>query len=155
MRGWLKLWSLLLCACAARPMGAQLADASRESALEIATELRAIETDPLTAAAEVAEEAGPSCGPGECVCGDGIVSGAEECDLGVQNGTMDGPGGCTLGCTKTHYCGDGVVDPERDEECDLGERNGLQLDGNMNLTGQPGGIVYCTADCEVPVCCFY
>ena len=31
--------------------------------------------------------------------GDGIVNGPEECDQGVQNGSIDGPDGCSLGCT--------------------------------------------------------
>ena len=53
-------------------------------------------------------------------CGDGIVNGDEECDLGSlhNNGTYGDPTGCTLGCTRPHYCGDGIVDSLYGEECD-------------------------------------
>ena len=88
-------------------------------------------------------------------CGDGIVNGPEECDLGDQNGTIDGPGGCSSGCTKPHYCGDGVPDPDRGEECDFGALNGLVLDSNLNPTDDPAGILYCTTDCRIPMCCVY
>jgi fibro-slime domain-containing protein len=57
-------------------------------------------------------------------CGDNIVNGPEECDNGKDNGTQYGDNGCTIGCTKPHYCGDGVVDTDRGEQCDLGSENG-------------------------------
>jgi cysteine-rich repeat protein len=58
-------------------------------------------------------------------CGDGAKNGPEECDLGQHNGdTSLGKDGCSIGCTKPHYCGDGVVDASLDEECDLGASNG-------------------------------
>jgi cysteine-rich repeat protein len=55
-------------------------------------------------------------------CGDKIVNGPEQCDLGRDNGSTVGADGCTFGCTR-HYCGDGTVDPG--EICDLGPLNGM------------------------------
>jgi hypothetical protein len=59
-------------------------------------------------------------------CGDGIVNGDEECDLGPQNVTWYGAdvAGCTPGCRKPHFCGDGIADIEHGEQCDLGDLNG-------------------------------
>jgi cysteine-rich repeat protein len=89
--------------------------------------------------AQCLDEPGWDCSSGVCVlspsfdggidvgertylrCGDGIVSGAEECDDGETN---DGNayGACASTCTYAAYCGDGIVNGP--EECDLGERNG-------------------------------
>jgi hypothetical protein len=55
------------------------------------------------------------------------VNGSEECDDGPKNGTQYGGGGCTLGCTRAHFCGDSVVDTAQGEECDLGAANGGEL----------------------------
>lgn len=61
-------------------------------------------------------------------CGDGVVSPGEGCDLGAQNGSRYGTqGGCTLACTPSHYCGDGILDIDYGEQCDLGDRNGASL----------------------------
>jgi cysteine-rich repeat protein len=58
-------------------------------------------------------------------CGDGMVNGPEECDLGPRNGAAYGDAdGCTLGCARAHYCGDGIIDSSYGEECDLGVLNG-------------------------------
>jgi len=58
-------------------------------------------------------------------CGDGVKNGPEECDLAKHNGdTSLGKDGCNVGCTKPHYCGDGIVDASLEEECDLGPNNG-------------------------------
>jgi len=72
-------------------------------------------------------------------CGDGIVNGSEECDLGNdRNGAVYGdPQGCTIGCTRPHYCGDGFVDSDYGEMCDLGPG------GN----GTPGS--YCSPNCII------
>lgn len=49
------------------------------------------------------------------ICGDGKLSGAEECDDGTGN--SDSPNKCRVDC-KIAACGDGIVD--RGEECDDG-----------------------------------
>ncbi len=58
------------------------------------------------------------CQSGVCVptdCGDGDQEGAEECDLGDQNGVKGS--GCSIDC-KTQLCGNGTI--EGDEQCDDG-----------------------------------
>lgn len=59
-------------------------------------------------------------------CGDGIVSGPEECDLGHGRNTAvyGDPAGCRASCTRAHYCGDGYLDADYGEQCDLGDSNG-------------------------------
>jgi len=54
-------------------------------------------------------------------CGDGTMSGAEECDLGPLNSDTE-YGGCATTCYFGPFCGDGVVNGA--EECDLGDNNG-------------------------------
>ena len=52
-------------------------------------------------------------------CGDGVVNGPEECDLGDAN--QDDPYGpdlCSTACLIAPYCGDGMVDAEYGEDCD-------------------------------------
>jgi cysteine-rich repeat protein len=95
-------------------------------------------------------EPGWDCASGSCVrisqadggftgararCGDGIVSGAEECDCGDHTvsvpdgcwGPNDDPtyGGCDARCRWGAFCGDGIVNGP--EECDLANRNGTDL----------------------------
>jgi len=55
-------------------------------------------------------------------CGDGVINGPEECDDGPNN-QNDVEGGCSQACTINPSCGDGVVMPERGEQCDLGVDN--------------------------------
>lgn len=69
-------------------------------------------------------------------CGDGEVNGDEECDKGKDNTATWGSDGCAPGCKKPHRCGDGIVDANFGEACDLGDKNGA--------AGS-----YCTADCKV------
>ena len=59
----------------------------------------------------------------------------------------DGAGGCDGG--PRGYCGDGIVQTNLGEECDMGELNGVHLDGNGNPT-DGGGWVYCSTSCLLP-----
>jgi choice-of-anchor A domain-containing protein len=73
---------------------------------------------------------------------------SEECDLGdSMNGQRALPGQsasatCSFSC-RLHWCGDGVVDRDAGEECDLGVSNGRKGDA----AGSPSD---CTASCQVP-----
>jgi cysteine-rich repeat protein len=78
-------------------------------------------------------EPGWDCGGGACVplasvdggqglqphfyCGDGIISGAEECDDGPTNSDSN-YGGCSSQC-RINRCGDGIINGT--EECDCGD----------------------------------
>jgi fibro-slime domain-containing protein len=53
------------------------------------------------------------------VCGDGIVTPDEACDLGKENNTGE-YGTCTSDCKLPAYCGDGHVDVNGGEDCDDG-----------------------------------
>ena len=86
-------------------------------------------------------------------CGDGTVqanpNGPEECDLGRQNG--DGKNPCSITCQQPRSCGDGSVDTDLEEECDLGAYNGLELDRQLHpASDDPTAQVYCTTDCKIP-----
>jgi len=71
-------------------------------------------------------------GDGGNRCGDGVVNGGEECDLGQQNNTAvyGDRAGCTPNCTRPHYCGDGFLDADQGELCDDGSNNGPPLCGS-------------------------
>ena len=47
-------------------------------------------------------------------------------------------------------CGNGIVDP--DEECDLGDRNGVKLDTSLQPSDSAEGRVYCSLACTIPPC---
>jgi len=53
------------------------------------------------------------------VCGDGIVTPDEACDLG-KDGNTGAYGTCNPDCTLAPYCGDAKVDTENGEQCDDG-----------------------------------
>ncbi len=53
------------------------------------------------------------------VCGDGIVTPDEACDLGTGNNT-GAYGGCNPDCTMAPYCGDSIVQAANGEQCDDG-----------------------------------
>ena len=69
-------------------------------------------------------------------CGDGIVEVGEECDDGPANGVRYGQSGCTAACAKPHFCGDGIVDGDHGEVCDLGSNHGEQ---------------FCSSDCQLVI----
>jgi fibro-slime domain-containing protein len=72
-------------------------------------------------------------------CGDGKITGGEECDLGKAQNT-GAYGGCNSDCTYGPFCGDGNVDDG--EDCDKGSSNGATY-------GKDG----CTGDCKTPAYC--
>lgn len=90
-------------------------------------------------------------------CGDGAVqappAGPEQCDLGKQNGaaSSDGQNRCNVTCRNPRVCGDGVADTDLGEDCDLGDKNGVSLDVDLQpVTDAAAGQVYCTKECLIP-----
>lgn len=69
-------------------------------------------TDAPTEGVIEAQTAAPTIAPIQC-CGDGIVEGDEQCDLGQLNGISSN---CTFNCTFP-LCGDGMIHLQT-EECD-------------------------------------
>lgn len=55
----------------------------------------------------------------EPVCGDGVRTADEACDLGDELNTGE-HGGCNPDCTLAPYCGDGALDEAAGEQCDDG-----------------------------------
>jgi len=49
-------------------------------------------------------------------------------------------------------CGDGIVDPQSGEMCDLGPLNGVAVDVNGNPTDGGYGVVLCDFRCQIPFC---
>ncbi|HTA21845.1 MAG TPA: DUF4215 domain-containing protein, partial [Polyangia bacterium] len=78
-----------------------------------------------------------TCGP---VCGDGIVTAGEACDLGTANNT-GAYGTCNANCTLPPGCGDGMVNGT--EQCDDG----------VNLSAYGGSSKQCGPGCVfAPYC---
>ena len=75
----------------------------------------------------------------ECDCGDGTVPVPDGCAGPNDDNTY---GGCTTECKYGPFCGDGVVQEDADEECDIGKNNGTDL-------GKDG----CTFGCKKPHYC--
>jgi hypothetical protein len=63
--------------------------------------------------------AGFEATPSDCsaICGDNVLSFGEECDDGVNDG---GYGECNSGCVLGPFCGDGMLQREFGESCDVG-----------------------------------
>jgi fibro-slime domain-containing protein len=78
-----------------------------------------------------------NCG---AACGDGVVSGAEECDDGPMNNDT-AYGACTTKCKFGPFCGDNIKNGT--EDCDL---------GHDNVTGY-GKRDGCTTACSFPHYC--
>jgi formylglycine-generating enzyme required for sulfatase activity len=93
-------------------------------------------------------------------CGDGVRNAAngEACDgsdfgtdtcqtHGFYEGTLACSGDCkavwTGGCSR--YCGDGVLDADKGEECDGTEFGG----DSCPVRGFSGGALFCTPDCKI------
>lgn len=107
---------------------------------------------------------GRRCVDGSCTavrCGDGIRGGVERCDLGPRNG-VEGSG-CDAACVEVS-CGNGVVEPERGEECEpsAGDPD-CRADCRLHLCGDgrqdPGEACdppqedgSCVPGCAAPVC---
>ena len=76
----------------------------------------------------------------QSVCGDGIVSGTEQCDTGMNNVPPNiayGKGVCTTNCTLAPYCGDAVVNTTFGETCDDGSNLATYGNDKSNVCG-PG-----------------
>jgi hypothetical protein len=84
----------------------------------------------------------------------GAPNGPEECDLGKANGSASGGGNeCSIACKSPRTCGNGVVDTDLGEECDMGVNNGLKLDSQLQPVtdpSDPNAQVFCTNDCTIP-----
>jgi fibro-slime domain-containing protein len=65
-----------------------------------------------------------SCSP---ICGDGILTGNEACDLGkdAQGVSLNtgAYGGCTSSCQLAPFCGDGILQKQYGEQCDDGSNS--------------------------------
>lgn len=85
-------------------------------------------TDPTTTGSTSNGEATTEA-PDGTACGDGVVAGTEECDLGPDNANT---GACTLEC-KHAACGDGLVHTGV-EECDFGLGNDTSYNGCDPIT---------------------
>ena len=101
-------------------------------------------------------------------CGDGLVNGSETCDDGMQcenkkpcttDNTCAGIGkgkclprngdGCSISCAlesgQENYCGNGIVDENLKEACDMGAQNGLECTPEY---GKGKICTWCSGDCK-------
>jgi len=100
-----------------------------------------------TNAAGISKNTGVRCNP-DCslpadtdpeLCGNNELDPGEECDNGLLNLGMYG--GCNADCSLAPHCGDGIVQNDEGETCDLG----TDAHGNSLNTGE-----LCTPNCALP-----
>ena len=89
------------------------------------------------AALGLSYEANDRCDEKNCkykdnLCGNGVVDAGEDCDS--SSNPLCNPKSCKW------YCGDGIVQSEKGEECDLGSKN------------KDDGTTDCTTKCKSPYC---
>jgi hypothetical protein len=100
----------------------------------------------------------PSC----AVCGDGRVTGGEQCDPGPAGSTAE----CNANCTVS-ACGDGIVNQLAGEQCDTGGVSTAWCNANCTVARCGDGIVnpaageacdtggatpWCNANCTISAC---
>jgi fibro-slime domain-containing protein len=78
------------------------------------------------------------------VCGDGIVTSEEACDLGTA-GPTGAYGTCNSDCTLAPYCGDAIVQTANSEQCDDGV--------NLATYWYNGTARVCGPNCQWPDYC--
>ena len=90
-----------------------------------------------------------ACYAGACLatgCGNGVVEGGEVCD----DRNKVGGDGCSANCKSDESCGNGTIDPIKEEACDCGS------DGSPpGCNGQPNGdgdTSVCRSDCTLRGC---
>ncbi len=93
----------------------------------------------------------PACGDGLTVADepcDGDDLGGESCEsLGYYGGTLACAGDCTFelgGCEAAGFCGDGIIHPERGEECD---GDTVPADACVQAGFLLGGPATCESNC--------
>jgi hypothetical protein len=76
--------------------------------------------------------------------------------LGKQNGNAGARRiVCSIACRISRFCGDGIVDTDRGEECDLAGNNGVKLDMQLQPASDPDAQVFCKDDCTIPAGIIY
>jgi fibro-slime domain-containing protein len=80
----------------------------------------------------------------QSICGDGIVTPDEACDLGTD-GNTGAYGTCSTDCTLPPYCGDGHVDDADGEQCDDGV--------NLATYGYNHNAAACGPNCQLAGYC--
>ena len=101
------------------------------------------EMDATTSSVESSTAMTDTC-PEDCsVCGDGMVTGSEACDNGVNDDapyTQDEPSrdACAPGCVAVAWCGDGIVTGP--ESCDDGNDLNEECSDECSLVGCGDGV---------------